>query len=153
MLRLGLAKVPAATRKAAMTLADAKIRTLERTAKRRATTQAAVQSLPDTIHLRDGGRDSVATCCKLTVLALLEYVLREYFSGLGLQWRSFIEDMVALPVTVTHSQSRCLYQVAANPRQPERTAQLTKAVAEINRRQIRRGEQLLQFEVVLPESG
>lgn len=137
-----------AQRKAALGLANARIRSLEQRARRCAQADSSATRLPDEIHLRDGGRDSVATCCKLMAMALLEFVLREYFGGVAMQWRTFIEELVALPVAMLQTGDTCLYRVTANPRQPQEMARLEAALAEINRRQIVRGGRLLEFQLV-----
>ena len=46
------------------------------------------------------------------------------------------------------SKGRCIYQFHANPRNPEMMAALAVAVAELNRRGLRRGEQRLAFEIL-----
>ena len=98
--------------------------------------------------MRDTRRDSVMTCLKLTVLSLIEFTLPEYFGGVKMQWRTFIEQFVALPVTVRTSKHRCVYEILANPRQPARMAQLSAALDEMNGRGLRRGERLLVFKLV-----
>ena len=59
--------------------------------------------------------------------------------------------VVALPVEVRSTSHRRVYAITANRRQPERTEQLRHALAEINRRKLKCGKQLLVFELV--ESG
>jgi len=61
---------------------------------------------------------------------------------------------VALPVTVRTTKTRRLYQIHANPRQPENMQRLAAALQTVNARKIRHGTQLIVFEVIgLPEPG
>jgi len=64
-----------------------------------------------------------------------------------MEWATFIAELVPMPVTVRSSPERCLYQLHANPRNPTLMAALQTAVAEINHRGLRRGQQRLQFSV------
>ena len=82
------------------------------------------------------------------MLLLLEYVLKEYFGGLAAEWRTYIEELVALPVTVRTTKTTRLIQIHANPRQPERMKQLHAAMAEVNRRALQSGKHKLRFELV-----
>lgn len=138
---------PAARRKT-LVLADKDVRRATSTLARRESKLAALDTLPRTIYERDTGRDSTMTCLKLTMSMLIEFVLQEYFGGYGLEWRTFIEQFVGLPVTVRTTANRCLYQIEPNPRQPENMIYLARAVREINARKIRRGDRLLVFELV-----
>jgi hypothetical protein len=108
--------------------------------------------MPREIYARDPGRDNVMTCLKLNALLLLEFVLKEYFGDLRMEWRTFIEQFLYLAVTVRTSHRRVLYQIHENVRQPERMAQLRVACDAINSRRIHRGKDLLKFEVVEPAS-
>ena len=85
---------------------------------------------------------------KVTVLLLLDYVLKEYFGGLAAEWRTYIEELVALPVTVRTTKTTRLIQIHANPRQPARMKQLHAAMAEVNRRALQSGKNKLRFELV-----
>ncbi len=109
--------------------------------------------MPREIYARDTTRDNVMTCLKLNALLLLEFVLMEYFGGLRMEYRTFIEQFVLLAVTVRTSRRRILYQIHGNDRQPQRMAQLRAACEVINERRIHRGERLLQFEVIEPAPG
>jgi len=150
----GTRDVAPPVRKDALRLADQDTRRAERTVRARQAEQVRAETMPAEIYERNTGRDSTMTCLKLHVLMLAEFVLREYFGGLNIEWRTFIEHFVMLPVTVRTTNNRCLYQLHVNPRQPERMAQLAKALDEINRRRIRRDDRLLVFELVgVNESG
>ena len=112
------------------------------------------RTMPREIYARDTGRDSVMTCLKFMALMLLEFVLKEYFGGAKMQWRTFIEQFMFLPVTERRSSHRCLYQIHENPRQPEMMTQLRAACEEVTRRRLRRDGRLLAFEVVAaPDRG
>lgn len=105
-------------------------------------------TMPRQIYQRDTGRDNITTCLKFTVLMLIEYVLKEYFGGLKMEWRRFIEELMPLPVTRLTSKSRVLYQIHANPRQEQRMAQLRLACEEINHRNLHRVGRAIRFEVI-----
>ena len=86
----------------------------------------------------------------MMVMLLVEWVLREYFGGLRMQLRTFIEQFMLTPVTVRTTRHRIRYQIQANPRNLERTEQLRGACAEVSRRRLRRDGRLLILEVVDP---
>jgi len=125
----------------------------ERELERRRSERDALASYAREIFVRDTGRDSIMTCLKLSMLALIEYAMQEFFGGLSMEWRTFIEQFVMLPVTVRTSSRRVLYQIHANPRKPKRMAQLAAALEEINRRRLHRGKQLLVYELVDPSGS
>ncbi|MCP4654602.1 MAG: hypothetical protein GY856_04180 [bacterium] len=112
-----------------------------------------LRSMPREIYARDTGRDSIMTCLKMSVLMLIEYVLKEYFGGLRMEWRTFIDQLVALPVTVRTTRHIRRYQIHANPRQPTRMDELRAACAEVTRRRIPVDDRRLVFEVVDPPAG
>ncbi|MCP4661407.1 MAG: hypothetical protein GY856_38885 [bacterium] len=140
--------IDAAARKKTLALADKEVRRATSTLAQQEATRARLDTLPRTIYERDTGRDSIMTCLKLTLSMLIEFVLREYFGGYGLEWRTFIEQFVALPVTVRTTNNRRLYQIEPNPRQPENMIYLAKALREVNARRIHRDDRLLVFELV-----
>jgi len=148
-----LVDAPAKARKQALTLAHRAVADREKAQQRSKQAKARVDTLPGDIYVRDTGRDSVMTCLKLNVLSLLEFVMQEYFGGVGMHWRTFIEQFVGLPVEVRSNKRRCVYVIKANRRQPERMAQLRRAVDEVNRRKIRRGKQVLVFEIEESAAG
>lgn len=152
-LSKALADAPASARKQALTLADRAVRDRSKEQQRSEQAKARVDTLPDDIYVRDTGRDSIMTCLKLNVLSLVELVLQEYFGGVSMHWRTFIEQFVALPVQVRDHGSRRVHVIRSNRRQPERMAQLRRAVDEVNRRRIKRDGKLLEFVVVEPETG
>jgi len=110
----------------------------------------AINTTPRIIYKRDTTRENIVTAAKMTTILLIEYVLREYFAGLGIEFRTFIEYFVYLPVTIRTSSTEICYQIEENPRNNTRTQQLQKACAEITRRQIVRDGRRLVFEVVRP---
>ena len=107
-----------------------------------------LENMPAEIYERDLGRDNIATCLKVMVVALLETVLQEYFAGLGMELITFIEQIMLLPVTMRSNPRQCTYEIQANRRQPETMRRLGRAVAEINRRGLRRGKQKLRFVLI-----
>ncbi len=109
--------------------------------------------MPQEIYARDTTRDNIMTCLKLNMLLLVEYVLKEYFGGYRMELRTFIEQYVMLAVTVRTTESRVLYQLHSNPRQPQRMQQLQVACEELNKRRVRRGKRLLCFEVIEAATG
>lgn len=141
-------ELPKEARKPAMALANKQVREAAKQSAKRQVKQAELKTMPEQIYARDTGRDSIMTCLKLTVMALLEFALKEYFGGAAMEWRTFIEQLVPLPVTVRSTSARCLYQFHANPRHPELMAMVTAAVAELNLRGLCRGKQRLAFEVL-----
>ena len=136
--------------KQSVKLADQEVRRTRKAADKARAKLERLSTMPRTIYARDTGRDSTMTCFKALVMMLMEYVLQEYFGGKGMEWRTFIELFVPLPVTVRTSKSRRLYQLHPNLRQPKRTEQLRAACVELNRRGIRRGGTRLVFEVLEP---
>lgn len=111
-----------------------------------------LETMPRLIYARDPNRDSMMTCCKLTVLMLVEFALKEYFDGARMELRTFIEQFVMLPVTVRTSASRILYQIHANPRNHAHMEMLRVACAVINVRKLRLGKRRLEYELVDLES-
>jgi len=148
VLATALAADSNASRKQALALADKQVLATQKQSSKALAAQSELTTMPEQIHERDTGRDSIMTCLKLTMMAMLEFVLKEYFGGVAMEWRTFIEQLVPLPVTVRSTTQRCVYQFHANPRHPALMADVTAAVAVINLRRLRRGKQLLVFEVV-----
>lgn len=70
-----------------------------------------------------------------------------------MEWRTFIEQLMQLPVTVRTTKARCLYQIHPNPRHAALMADLVLAVADLNRRALRRDTQRLEFEFLAPTSS
>ncbi len=135
-------------RKDALRLAEKATRSAERSLAAGHEKQAKLEGHPTQIFERDTGRDSTMTCLKLFALMLIEYTLKEYFGALGMEWRTFIEHFVHLPVTVRTTRQRRLFQIHANPRQPKRMAQLEAALIEVNSRRVHRDGRLLVFELL-----
>jgi hypothetical protein len=147
-------KLDASARSKALALADKAVKQANAKVVDQHAKKAALETTPRTIYQRDTVRDSVMTCLKLNLCMLIEFVLREYFGGLGLEWRTFIEQFVALPVVVRTTKTRRRFQINANPRQPENMARLAEAIREINARKIRQDGRLLVFELYrLPDKG
>ena len=147
-LAAALAEARPQDRQRALALADANVKRATRAHSTAQTAAQRIHTMPNTIQKRDTGRDGVMTCAKLMAMLLVEFVLKEYFGGLAMEWRTFIDQFVPLPVTARTTKQRRLFQIHTNPRQPERMAQLGAALTEINRRQIRQGKRLLVFELL-----
>ena len=110
--------------------------------------------MPREIYARDTDRDSVMTCLKMNALMLIEFVLKEYFGSLGMEWRTFINQLVPLPLTVRTTRHIIRYQLHANPRRPGLMDDLREACAELTRRRLRSGKQRLVFEFLdAPDRG
>jgi hypothetical protein len=100
---------------------------------------------PREIYLRDTTRDGIVTSAKLTVLMLMEYALKEYFGGLRMEVRTFIESFVNLPVTIRRTQTETLYEIQENGRNPRSMTQLRSACAEVNGRTLSADGRSLRF--------
>jgi hypothetical protein len=100
------------------------------------------------IYERDTARENVVTAFTLNVLFLIEFVLREYFGGIRMELRTFIEYFVNQPLTVTTTDTELTYRIQANPRNKERTDQMRKACDEVTRRRLTRGNRRLVFLVI-----
>lgn len=147
-LATALASASAAARKTTLALADQDLRDAQRQLARRQAEQTQLATTPATIYARDTRRDSIMTCLKVSAMAKVEHILKEYFADTSMEWRTFIEQLVALPVTVRSTVRRRLYQIHANSRHPALMADLAVAVAEVNRRELRCDKQRLVFEVL-----
>lgn len=109
------------------------------------------KTTPRVIYRRDTTREDIGTALTATLLMLVQYVIREFFpQGTRMEWRTFIELFVYLPVTVKSSSKQIAYQIEASLRDPARLAQLRHACEEINRRKIHRKGKLLRFSVADP---
>ena len=109
-----------------------------------------LESTPRIIYSRDTTRENIVTALTVTVFLLIEFVLREYFGGLDMELRTFIDQFVMNAVTVVTTRTKVLYRIHANPRNPLRTEQLRHACQEVTRRKLRRKGKLLVFEVLDP---
>lgn len=132
----------------AVALADKELRRSQTAARTAAAQLDQLRSMPREIYARDTGRDSLMTCLKMSALMLIEFVLKEYFGSLGMEWRTFISHFVPLPLTVRTTHQVIRYQLHANPRRPELMEHLREACAEITRRRLRSGKQRLVFELL-----
>lgn len=108
---------------------------------------ARYDTYPETIYSRDTTRDSIVTVLTLSVLNLVEYVQREYAPELRLQYRSFIEQLMSLPVTVETTPQTVRYRIDRNPRNPALVDVLEKACARVTDRRITRDGRLLILEM------
>lgn len=122
----------------------------ERAAEKSREQAEALSRYPSKTFVRDTTRENIASATTMMVMLLVEWVLREYFGGLKMELRTFIEHFMFVPVTIRTTRHRARYEIQANPRNPVRTEQLRGACAEINRRRLRRDGRLLILEVVDP---
>lgn len=98
---------------------------------------------PETIYQRDTALDTLTTCFKMVLMALLEFVCQEYLGGYRLMPRTFIEAWMALPVAIRQTRHQVIYEIAPNPRDPPMTRRLEQALAVITARRIRCNGRLL----------
>lgn len=132
----------------AVSLANKERNAAQRTVK---TTRAELdkkRTTPREIYRRDPTRENIANALTTMALMLIEFVLREYFGGVRMEWRTFVELFVGLPVTVRTSRHRILYEIGGNPRDPRRTEQLRQACAEVSRRKLRQDGKLIEYRVI-----
>jgi hypothetical protein len=102
-----------------------------------------LQSMPDEIYVRDTALDSITTCLKMLLLALLEFINQEYLDRRRIMPHTFVEAWLALPVTIRQNRHRITYEVAPNPRDPKMTALLAQALARITERKLKANGRLL----------
>lgn len=139
-----------ATVKQAMKAAEKEKRAAEKVLERATEDRQEKLTIPRVIFKRDTTREDIATVATMTVMMLIEHVLKEYFGSLKMEFRTFIEHFVNMPVTTITTRSRITYRIEGNPRNPERTEQARVACAEATRRKLRCDGRLLLFEVVDP---
>ena len=125
------------------TESNKQVREVERKRSKALTEQRKQETMPNEIYVRDTALDAVTTCLKMTLLALLEFVCQEYFDGRRIMPRTFADRLVPLPVTIRERQHEIIYEVEANPRDPETMALLASAFDIINKRQLRLGKRRL----------
>jgi hypothetical protein len=123
--------------------AEKRVRAVERDREKALREQRKQQTMPDEIYVRDTALDSMTTCLKMALLALLEFICQEYLGGSRITPRSFAEAFVALPVRIRERRHEIIYEVEPNPRNPEMMALLKAAFERINARQLRRGDRRL----------
>lgn len=108
------------------------------------------ESMPRTIYKRDTTRDNIATVSVMSVIMLIEFVLREYFQGLKIEFRTFVEHLMNAPTTMISTRSKIHYRIEISRRHPEMASRLRHACAEVTHRKLRRDGRLLVFEAVDP---
>ena len=101
------------------------------------------QTMPDEVYVRDTALDTITTCFKMTLLALLEFCCQEYFDGLRIMPRTFDEALVPLPVTIRERPHQTVYEVTRNPRDPEMMPLHAVALDRITQRRLYIGKRLL----------
>lgn len=107
-----------------------------------------VEAMPSVIRKRDTTRENIATVLKLSMLMLVEWVLREYFGGLQMELETLLETFLYLPTEVRTTRYRLRYRIETTGLPSKRADQLQKACEAVNERKIRRDGRLLRFEVV-----
>ena len=65
-----------------------------------------LETTPKTIFKRDTTRENIVTACTLSLMMLLEWVLREYFDGQRMEMRTFIEYFTFMPTEIRTSAYR-----------------------------------------------
>lgn len=104
----------------------------------------ALRSTPDEIYVRDTELDSITTCFKMMLLAMLEFICQEYLGRKRIMPRTLVEAWMPLPVTVRTRRNQIIYEVAPNPRDPAMTALLAQVLESITQRKLRfNGKQVL----------
>ncbi len=130
--------------KAEKRAADKQATADKRSRERRDARLRHLASMPDTIAKRDVELDSIGTCLKLTLLSLLEFIIREYFGGVRVEPRTFMSAFVSAPVRIETTKTTLRYVIADNPRDTKRSDELRKACDEVTRRTIyHRGRRLI----------
>ncbi len=114
---------------------------------------ARLASMPDFIVERDVELDSIGTCIKLTLVALLEFILREYFAGARMELRTFVEQFVGLPVRIEQTRQVQRFVIYPNSRSPLAMEKLAAACAEVTRRRVRHHGRRLILEVRSSDPG
>jgi len=114
---------------------------------------ARLASMPDFIVERDVELDSIGTCIKLTLVALFEFILREYFGGARMELRTFIEGFVGLPVRIEQTRQVLRFVIHPSSRSPVATGKLATACAEVTRRRVRHHGRRLILEVRPSDPG
>lgn len=109
--------------------------------------QKREQTMPREIFERDTTRENVATALTLSVMMLVEWVLREYMGGARMELETFLSYFLYLPVEVRTSWHKVRYRMAVDDLAPDKLELLIKACEEINRRRIKRAGRRLVFEV------
>jgi hypothetical protein len=136
-----------ATAREAVRSAERETAATRRKQKEAVAEQQRQSTKPREIYLRDTTRDGIVTSAKLTVLMLMEYALKEYFGGLRMEVRTFIESFVNLPVTIRRTQTEAVYEIQENPRSPQSMSQLRSACEEVNARKLSADGRRLRFRV------
>ena len=106
------------------------------------------ESMPREILERDTTRENVATCLTLSMLMLVEWVMREYMGGgFRMELQTFLNYFLYLPVEARISWHKVRYRIDANDLSEAYVELLDQACTEINRRKIKRDDRRLVFEV------
>lgn len=107
-------------------------------------------SMPQEIFVRDTTRENVATALNMSVMMLVEWVLREYLGGARMELETFLAYFLYLPVEVRTSWHKVRHRIDIGNLSSRQADLLGKACQEINRRRIRRDGRRLVFEILEP---
>jgi len=106
------------------------------------------ETMPREIFQRDTTRENIATAATMMVMLLVEWVLREYFGGLKIELRTFLEFFLYPAVEVRTSARQILYRLETADLPAMRAEQLREACVTITKRELRKDGRLLIFETV-----
>lgn len=112
--------------------------------------RARLATMPNKIFRRDTARENIATSLNLMVMLLIEWVLREYFGGLKMEMRTFLEFFLYPPTEVRTRATRVLHRLDSSGLPLARAEQLRGACAAVTKRKLQRDGRLLVFETVDP---
>jgi hypothetical protein len=124
------------------------VKSAEKVAAMAGEAKSSLDTTPTVIYERDTTRENIATVSSLTVTMLVEWVLREYMGGTGMELRTFLEYFLYAPTEIRTRAYRVLYRIDITALLAREAELLRKACSEATRRRIRRDGRLLVFEVV-----
>jgi len=110
-------------------------------------TVESLATTSDTIFERDTTRENIVTATTMSVMMLVEWVLREFFGGIRMELPTFLHYFFHLPVEVRTTWQRVLYRIDVRGLSQAKVDMLRIACEEITRRKIRRDERWLKFEI------
>lgn len=100
--------------------------------------------------MRDTTRENVVTALNMSVMILVEWVLREYMGGARMELETFLSYFLCLPVEVRTSRHRVRHRIDIRDLSSAHANLLRHACEEINRRRIRRDGRRFAFEILEP---
>jgi hypothetical protein len=129
-------------------------RELKRTQTAEAKGQKAVEELaaqPEEILVRDTELDSIASCLKVLLLALVGVACRKFLEC-AMSLTGFCEDLVRLPVRIIRRRDEVTYEIELSPRNKKASALLEKAAPRINSQNLRFQGRLIRIALRAPSS-